>query len=76
MEEHVRPEFIRLLKAFFINVKQITREHFNHYQEDILGWNDRELVHYIDTIIPRKNLYIHDAELSDLKNIRDWQFNI
>jgi hypothetical protein len=75
-EDHVRPEFIRLMKAFLIDVRQITKEHFNQYQEDILGWNDKELVHYIDTIIPRKNLYIHDAELSDLKNIRDWQFNI
>ena len=75
-QKHVRPEFIRLMKAFFIDVKQITREHYNHYQEDILGWNDRELVHYIDTIIPRKYLYIHDAELSDLRNIRNWQLDI
>ena len=70
-ESHVRPEFIRLLKAFFYDVKQITSEYFNEYREDIMAWDDNRLTTYIRTILPREKLYIHNAEeLKDLEMIR------
>jgi hypothetical protein len=70
-ETQVRPEFIRLLKTFFYDVKQITSEHYNQYREDILIWDDSKLTTYIKTILPREKLYIHNAEeLKDLEMIR------
>ena len=73
-EKHVRPEFIRLMMEFFYDIKEITRENFRQYREDILGYSDRLVTEYISDLIPRENLYIHNAEeqLKDLKIIRDW----
>jgi hypothetical protein len=58
-QQHVRPEFKRLLLEFYKDLRRMTIQYFPRYQEEILYYQESQVLNYIDSIIPKTNLYVH-----------------